>query len=308
MGLVGSVEYKPDQQDTTPPHPDFNQSLDDDAYENARLSNTEEAYNSYLLLFRKGIHRRDAQIAIDSIQLSRRSKAIRPPDPFDPKMVYIHGGIFEMGCNEWIGQSCPSNELPKHQIKLSSFYIGRYEVTQSDWFEIMGEKASDMTPYCAECPVVGVSWDMIQKFLDRLNSKTAGSYRLPTEAEWEYAARGGARSKGFLFSGGNDLELVAWHDGNSGGSFHPVGAKLPNELGLYDMSGNVCEWCQDKWHEDYTGAPQDGSSWVLGGTVGRVFRGGCWNRLYLGCHTSARYWDYPYSKFDNVGFRLAKKP
>ncbi len=283
-------------------------STDDDesAWENVKLMNSEESYNSYLKLFRKGKHRQEAQIALDSIQRSRLSKSFSPPDPFYQKMILVEGGVFEMGCDPGFDQICPDAELPQHKVRLGSFFIGKYEVTQADWLEITGEKPPSKNPFCADCPVVEVSWNMVQEFLIRLNARTSGKYRLPTEAEWEYAARGGAKSKGFPFSGGEDLDLIAWHDGNSGGIYHPVGQKMYNELLLYDMSGNVCEWCQDKWHENFKDAPSDGQSWIQNGTVGRVFRGGCWNRNYLRCNSSVRYWDYQHAKFDNVGFRLVR--
>jgi len=279
---------------------------DENAWQNVRLIDSEVSYNSYLLLFRQGRHRAEAQAAIDSIHLSQLTKRFIL-DPFSEKMILVEGGVYEMGCDRMGGQSCSEVELPAHQVKVNSFYLGKYEVTQREWADIMSEKPADSIAYCPDCPVVRVSWDMIQEFLARVNSRTTTAYyRLPTEAEWEYAARGGAKTMNNPFAGGEDLDLVAWHDGNSGGSFHPVGQKLANELEFYDMSGNVCEWCQDKWHANYKGAPVDGKSWVQEGTVGRVFRGGCWNRLYLDCHTSARYWDYPHSRFDNVGFRLAR--
>ena len=279
---------------------------EDTAWQNVSLINTKDSYSSYLLLFRKGKYRRKALVAIDSIQLSQLSKKFQPPDPFLSNMVFVEGGIFDMGCPQNSDYECPEIELPTHQVKLQSFYIGKFEVTQSEWKGITGDSLSKKSADCPDCPMTGVSWQMIQEFLTRLNAQTASQYRLPTEAEWEYAARGGAKTKGYRFAGGDDLDLVAWHDGNAAGAPHPIGIKMPNELGLHDMSGNVCEWCQDKWHGNYKNAPIDGVSWIQGGEAGRVFRGGCWNRLYLRCDINARYWDYSHSRFDNVGFRLAK--
>ncbi len=222
----------------------------------------------------------------------------------DDGLVLVRAGTFTMGCTSE-QPDCPDSEKPTRRVRVDDFYIGRYEVTQEFWRQVMGSVPTGFKD-CPDCPVVGISWNEIQEFLIQLNGQTTRTYRLPTEAEWEYAARGGAKSKGYSFAGNEDLDLVAWHDGNSGGGPHPVGQKLPNELELYDMSGNVCEWCQDKWHGSYQGAPTDGRSWVQDGTIGRVMRGGCWHRSYLRCNASARYWDYPYSKPDNVGFRLAR--
>ncbi|MCB9317585.1 MAG: SUMF1/EgtB/PvdO family nonheme iron enzyme [Lewinellaceae bacterium] len=215
------------------------------------------------------------------------------------EMVKVPGGSFIMGDDN----SKSPAEKPAHRVQIAPFFIGRHEVTQADWLEIMQTPVSHFK--CDQCPVEKVSWLEVQEFIQKLNEKTKNNYRLPTEAEWEFAARGG-KSNGFIYAGSDELDLVAWHDGNSSGKTHPVGSKNPNRLGLYDMSGNVCEWCQDKWHDSYSGAPTAGFAWTQSPSIdGRVFRGGCWNNHFLDCGITARYWDYAHSKFNNVGFRLA---
>jgi formylglycine-generating enzyme len=159
---------------------------------------------------------------------------------------------------------------------------------------------------CDDCPVELVSWNDIQEFLRKLNAQTGKRYRLPTEAEWEYAARGGNQSRGYLYSGGNSVDEVGWHSGNSGSKTRPVGQKKRNELGLYDMSGNVWEWCEDDWHDNYDGAPTDGRAWVDSPRApGRVYRGGCWGSEPLTCRAASRSYVGPTGLGAMVGFRLA---
>lgn len=160
-------------------------------------------------------------------------------------MVHVAGGTFTMGATSEQGSDAESDEEPSHQVKLSSFSIGRYEVTQEEWRAVM-----DSNPSCFQGdkrPVEGVSWNDCQEFIRKLNEMTGKHFRLPTEAEWEFAARGGNSSQGFKYAGSNNIDFVAWFEGNSGNETHPVGQKQPNELGLYDMSGNVWEWCSDNY-------------------------------------------------------------
>ena len=165
-------------------------------------------------------------------------------------MVYVEGGTFMMGATSEQGSDAYDREKPAHQVTLSSFSIGKYEVTQEEWEAVMGSNPSYFKG--KKLPVEKVSWDNCQKFIRKLNKLTGKQFRLPTEAEWEYASRGGSMSRGYKYAGGNDLGSVAWYDGNSDNKTHEVGKKQPNELGLYDMSGNVWEWCQD-WYWDWYG-------------------------------------------------------
>ncbi|MDR0971583.1 MAG: formylglycine-generating enzyme family protein [Bacteroidales bacterium] len=174
---------------------------------------------------------------------------------YEPEMVVVEGGTFIMGCTDEQGSDCRSNELPAHSVTISSFSISKYEITQSQWIEIMGDlpKYGIMeTTYLGDnYPVMNMMLEQAIDFCTRLSELTGKHYRLPTEAEWEYAARGGNKSKGYKYSGSDNLDSVGWYIDNSYDSstdyykIHPVGEKLPNELGIYDMSGNVMEWCSD---------------------------------------------------------------
>ncbi len=217
-------------------------------------------------------------------------------------MVNVEGGIFTMGATSEQGNDAHSDEEPTHQVSLSSFSIGRYEVTQEEWQAVMGNNPSKFKG--AKRPVESVSWDDCQDFIRKLNALTSMNFRLPTEAEWEFSARGGNRSEGFKYSGSNDIDDVAWYDANSGKETHSVGLKSPNELGLYDMSGNVWEWCRDRYGE-YCSSSQTNP---IGPSLGfrRVFRGGCWCSLGRSCRVSRRNdGRSPDHRKDIFGFRLA---
>ena len=226
--------------------------------------------------------------------------------PIDSVMALVAGGPFIMGCTSEQGSDCWPAGRPPHSVTVSDFYIGKYEVTQKEWREVMGKDPSSFKN-CDNCPVENVSWDDIQEFLVKLNKKTGDTYRLPTEAEWEYAARGGALSEGYKYSGSNSEDEVSWHYGNSGKKTHPVGQKRPNELGLYDMTGNVWEWCADDWHDSYTGAPSTGQVWIDSPRVKeRVNRGGSWDTRspqYLRLPT--RNHNMSSNRASGLGFRLA---
>jgi formylglycine-generating enzyme required for sulfatase activity len=222
-------------------------------------------------------------------------------------MVRVRGGTFTMGCTTEQGSDCDSDEKPAHQVTVSDFYIGKYEVSRKEWREVMGGDPPEFWfKGCDACPVGGVSWDDIQQFISKLNAKTGKTYRLPTEAEWEYAARGGLQSRGYKYAGSNSLDEVAWYDGNSGIESQPVGQKKANELGLYDMSGNVDEWCVDDWHDSYFGAPSTGRAWVDSPRAScRVFRGGSSFLHAQFCRVSFRSYSSPSTRGGNLGFRLA---
>lgn len=224
--------------------------------------------------------------------------------PFEAEMVLVKGGTFQMGSNEY------NDEKPIHSVALPDFYIGKYEVTQKQWRDIMGSDPSELGfPGCNQCPVERVSWDDVQQFLQKLNAQYPGyNYRLPSEAEWEYAAQGGQQSKEYTYAGSNKLEEVAWCYTNSGEKTHLVGRKKANELGLYDLSGNVWEWCADVWHNDYKGAPSDGSAWLKGGDPNRhVLRGGSWSNYVNYCRSAYRCWFNTSFRYYNVGLRLARR-
>jgi formylglycine-generating enzyme required for sulfatase activity len=217
-------------------------------------------------------------------------------------LIPIKGGTFTMGCKDEQGSDCYDSEKPAHQVKVGDFQLGKFEVTQAQWRKIMGSNPSRF-PGCGECPVEQVSWDDIQVFLRKLNTETGKNYRLPTEAEWEYAARGGNQSAVYKYAGSNTIGDVAWYDGNSGFGRHQVGGKRPNELGLYDMSGNVWEWCQD-WYSDYSSSSQTNPSGAGTGSY-RVARGGGWFNPARHCRVSVRLNSTSASRGYDLGFRLA---
>ena len=243
--------------------------------------------------------------AVDVAQMSGDAAVIKALGLFQAgEMVSIPGGSFRMGCTRE-QRECYGDENPVHEVQVRAFEIGRYEVTQAVWAAVMGENPSRFSD-CAQCPVENVDWDDIQVFLKRLNEQTGSQYRLPTEAEWEYAARGGQQSRGYQYAGSNDLDAVAWYEGNSGDKTHPVGQKEPNELGVYDMSGNVWEWVQDCWNDSYRGAPSDGRAWESGDCSVRVLRGGSWSSAPRNLRSADRSGDPSGDRYGDVGVRLAR--
>lgn len=226
---------------------------------------------------------------------------------FGIEMVYVKGGTFTMGCTSEQGSDCEDDEKPAHQVTLNDFYIGKYEVTQKQWRAVMGTDPPELSfKGCDDCPVERVSWNDIQDFIKKLNQKTGKKYRLPTEAEWEYAARGGSQSRGYKYAGSNNIGEVAWYEGNSSSKTHAVGGKKPNELGIYDMSGNVYEWCSD-WYGNYSAGSQRNPQGPTSGT-GRVLRGGSWYRIAGRCRVSDRSNSFPGNRINHYGFRLAVSP
>ena len=221
-------------------------------------------------------------------------------------MIPVDGGTFTMGATSEQGSDASYCEKPTHSVTLSSFYMGETEVTQALWRAVMGNNPSYYSG--SNRPVESVSWNDCQEFIAKLNQLCASQldgrrFRLPTEAEWEYAARGGTKSKGYKYSGSNTVGNVAWYVDNSSSS-HTVGAKQPNELGLYDMSGNVWEWCSD-WFSDtyYSSSPQNNPTGPSTG-LGPVFRGGGWFSIAVGCRVSHRTFMLPSSNDSSVGLRL----
>ena len=218
-------------------------------------------------------------------------------------MVHVQGGEFLMGCTDK-HSDCSINEAPAHPVKLNGYYIAKYEVTQELWMAVMGGKNPSKV-IGDSLPVTRVSWYDAQTFIGNLNQLTGKKYRLPTEAEWEYAARGGNLSKNYKFSGSNTLEDVAWCKKNSDNVPHVVGTRQPNELGIYDMSGNVYEWCSDGfdfYEANYYETVENPKGYNLSET--RVYRGGCMTSYWDVCRVSARSQSIPNRQFNYVGFRL----
>jgi formylglycine-generating enzyme required for sulfatase activity len=216
-------------------------------------------------------------------------------------MVRVEGGTFMMGATSEQGSDAWKDEKPAHQVTLSSFSIGKYEVTQEEWEAVMGSNPSKFKG--VKRPVERVSWDDCQEFIRKLNQKTGKHFRLPTEAEWEFAARGGNRSNGYKYSGSNDKRNVAWY--NSHKKTHPVGQKSPNELGLYDMSGNVFEWCQD-WYDSSYYDTSPSTNPVNNTSASRlVIRGGSWFEFARFCRVSNRSCVKHGFRGCNLGLRLA---
>ncbi len=219
------------------------------------------------------------------------------------EFVFVKGGCYPMGDTFGDGEG---DEKPVHEVCVDDFYIGKYEVTQAQWRQIMGSNPSHFSGCGDNCPVEQVSWNETQDFIRKLNSQSGKRYRLPTEAEWEYAARSGGKSE--KYAGGADVDAVAWYNSNSGSKTHPVGQKRPNGLGLHDMSGNVWEWCQDWYGSDYyrnsgrdiPGGPSSGS--------GRVGRGGSWSILAALARASLRLRCDPVLRYRDLGFRLVLPP
>lgn len=219
----------------------------------------------------------------------------------DIEMIFVKGGTFMMGSDE-SDESAERIETPKHEVSVSDFQIGKYEVSQRLWVEVMGTNPSPIQG--DDLPVSNVSWYEVQEFITRLNKLTDKTYRLPTEAEWEFAARGGNVSKGFTFIGGNDADAVAWHFDNSDKLPHALGAKQPNELDIYDMGGNILEWVND-WYGPYTYKSAKNPKGQRSSHIGKVLRGGSYVILPKYARPSWRSVSNPKFRSPAIGFRLA---
>ena len=220
------------------------------------------------------------------------------------EMVYVEGGTFDMGATSEQGSDAYDWEKPVHRVTLSDYYIGKYEVTQELWEAVMGSNPSYFIG--AQNPVEYVSWNDCQNFIKKLSSLTGMTFRLPTEAEWEYAARGGKKSLHYKYSGSGNIDDVAWYYDNSGSSTHAVGTKTANELGIYDMSGNVWEWCSD-WYGGYSAGAQTNPQGPSTGSY-RVLRGGSWNDGARYCRVSNRRSLDPVFSNNYSGLRLVLVP
>ena len=232
--------------------------------------------------------------------LSGNALTIPVKNGINIEMVKVEAGSFDMGAtpemeNPW------EAEKPVHRVTLTNnYYVGKYEITQALWQAVMGSNPSHFKGDAL--PVEQVSWKDCQKFITKLNRLTGKNFRLPTEAEWEYAARGGNKSRGYRYSGSNTIDDVAWYENDALSQTHPVGTKQPNELEIYDMTGNVMEWCQD-WYGSYSSSPQVNPTGAASGSY-RVVRGGGWSDSARGCRTSDRDFISPGGRFSNLGLRL----
>jgi len=244
-----------------------------------------------------------------SLTVTIEQKPVPTINDVEHTMVFVEGGTFMMGCASEQSEDCNLEEKPSHQVTISDFYIGKYEVTQEQWQVIMGYNPSSFTG--DGLPVENVSWDEVQIFITWLNNLTGKRYRLPTEAEWEFVARGGNGSTDYKYSGSNTADEVAWYWNNipsktigaEGYGSQPVGTKAPNDLDIYDMSGNVVEWCSD-WYGEYNADTQTDPTGPETGSA-RVCRGGGWVSNESGISVLYRGFVTPDLRLNYLGFRLA---
>ena len=221
-------------------------------------------------------------------------------------MLPVEGGMFDMGSDRTIDSDSFGFEQPVHSLRVPTFYLGQYSVTQALWAAVMSRE--DWNAYFPgdQRPMERVSWDGAQLFLKKIHTATDLPFRLPSEAEWEYAARGGVFNSGLKYAGSQRLKEVGWYADNSHGETKPVGCKFPNELGLYDMSGNVFEWVEDQWHANYLNAPKNGSAWLdAERNLRRIGRGGSFLETAQLCRSAFRSsWNTP-DRNRYLGLRLA---
>ena len=265
----------------------------------------------YLAQFPRGVFAALASTRVQALEKGTSpvaaavSQDVKPGQVFKdcpdcPEMVIVPAGSFTMGSIDY------PDEKPAHSVTIQIFALGRTEVTQGQWKAVMGSNPSHFGNCGDDCPVENVSWEDIQGSIQKLNARTGKTYRLPSEAEWEYAARGGNNGK---WSFGNEVSLLdqyAWYYDNSGSKTHPVAGKQANAWGLFDMSGNVMEWTQDCWNASYSGAPSDGSAWTAGNCGQRVLRGGSWENIRWSARAANRNWFDSAFRNNFIGFRLAR--
>ena len=240
------------------------------------------------------------------------------PSGFSFNMRLIPGGTFNMGSPDDDDQDARNNEKPQRMgLQVAPFYLAPFQVTQALWKAVMGETNNPSRFLGDQRPVEQITWHDTQAFITALNAATKanrqnqglGAYRLPTEAEWEYAARGGPIDAGYQYAGSDKLKEVGWYKVNSDNETHEVGLLMPNSLSLYDMSGNVDEWVEDHWHKNYKNAPKDGRAWLTDDTSDdRVLRGGSCFYVSRDCRVACRTLYAPGSRHVFIGFRLALSP
>jgi formylglycine-generating enzyme required for sulfatase activity len=279
----------------------------------AKSMQVENKGNTYTILFSKPIKhlaKHERELTVYEMLLDHPEPFIYSPEnvahakpaiehkEFEPEMITVNGGKFLMGNKEG-----NKSEKPVHEVELTGFQIAKYPVTQREWRAVMGNNPSKNKDKDNH-PVERVSWEDAQEYVKKLNELTGRHYRLPTEAEWEYAARGGEKSMGYKFAGSNELKNVAWESENAKGSTQPVGQKKPNELGIYDMCGNVWEWCYDWFDEKYysKSPAQDPQGPDTGDN--KVIRGGSWINFPAYYQVSDRYYNHPSEKRIWLGFRV----
>ncbi|MDG4583868.1 MAG: SUMF1/EgtB/PvdO family nonheme iron enzyme [Candidatus Competibacter sp.] len=284
----------------TPPAPPPAVDHDLIAWQSAEKCGTAACFQAYLDDYPSGRYARMAKARLKPEPPPRPPAPVeRPRQSFEPELVSISGGCFQMGSP--MNEPERGSNAKQHQVCVENFAIGKTEVTQGQWQAVMGSNPSSFEN-CADCPVEHVSWNDVRNYLDKLNQRTGQRYRLPTEAEWEYACRGGR--EGQRYCGGDDIDRLAWHGDNSGAKTHPVGRKAANGFGLYDMSGNVWEWTCSAYDQDYGGAEQRCAE---KGTTGPLaVRGGAWYNVPDRVRSATRRGDVPTDRNDGLGFRLAR--
>lgn len=232
-------------------------------------------------------------------------------NPFENYWIAVEGGVFMMGCSASQDPNCQNYNGPVHQVTLDSYFIGRTEITQAQWEAVTGNTPSFFYQCGADCPVETVSWDRIDiEFLPALFRKTGRTYRLPTEAEWEFAARGGNNSNNYKYAGSNNINTVAWSNGNANGVTHPAGQKQGNELGIFDMTGNVHEWCDDRYSNTFIPYSPDEVTNPTGEGFGsrRICRGGAFYSGSIDSPVAYRDWNEQDYQNSGLGFRLVFVP
>lgn len=301
-------KLNPPESSTPNKRPVTNNAADEAAWKLTQRINSKAAYEAYLADYPKGKYAATARQKIKNLTPITTAVPFSGVRGLEPIMVEVKGGTFTMGCKDGRDTDCSNDEKPAHSVTVKDFGIGKYEVTQAQWRAVMGSNPPELGfKGCDQCPVESVSWNDIHEFIKKLNTKTSKNYRLPTEAEWEYAARGGAKSRSYQYAGSNTIGEVAWYSENAGNKTYPVGQKKANELGIHDMSGNVWEWCNDWYSSDYYALSANGNNPKSAATGSyRVVRGGSWFDYPQDCRAASRNYNTPAFRYDAIGFRLAR--
>ncbi len=269
-------------------------------WDTAQNTNTEKSYNQYLTRYPNGKFTALAKVKLNKFKLQASSKEPFQDCPNCPKMINIPGGEFMMGSNE------SSDEKPIHRISIPAFAMGVTEVTQGEYKALMGTNPSDFSSCGDTCPVEEVSWDDATAYAQKLSTLTGHTYRLPTEAEWEYAARAGTSTKWYCGDDESCVDSIIWYKNNSNSKTHPAAQKRANAFGLYDMSGNVWEWTQDWYTDSYASITNDGSTNTTGEQKYRTLRGGSWDDSPVITRSAFRGSVTPNSRDNDVGFRILR--